>query len=176
MSKHIDNVLSVLAEVMRLRDKDSGSSAEALRKRAMKTIAERGQRYPTTINNACTRQLGLKDVSEFDLLVRRWLNGNSSELQALLEQYARDSGDREEIHRFFTLTPAEHPPLESVSNQESRDERRGGRTRETGQARSRANDGITIMLDDDVAEVLNDPEMINSILRAVIEIARQLNR
>lgn len=115
MDDKINDVLSVLKEIRDERTRNTSyASITELRKRAVKTVAERefkSKRFSDidsankSIHDACVRRLKIEinNVSDFDKHVEDWLHGRTRRLQEILIKKAKNNEGTQKIKSFFEM-------------------------------------------------------------------------
>ena len=94
----LDQIFDVLS-VIRGENPESHYDLIDATPRAFKTSEKFYNVHENTIRDACTRRLQL-NISEFRELVKKWLNGDSSGLKAILKSHTPEHYHAE-IDRFF---------------------------------------------------------------------------
>jgi hypothetical protein len=125
----IEDVLDVLQEIRKAHAMHGASkSTSTLRREAVKAVAwrELDQRFGSresaekSIYDACSRRLQLA-IAGFDVAVGRWLSGDPSPIQGILERVHRDADHRATIARLLAT-----PPVQAVAIDNEEDHRSPG--------------------------------------------------
>jgi len=114
----IEDVLDVLQEIRKAHSvHGSRKSTSTLRREAVKAVAlrELDQRFCSresaekSIYDACSRRLKL-GIAGFDVAVGRWLSGDPSPIQGILERVHREVDHRATLARLLAT-----PPVQAVA-------------------------------------------------------------
>lgn len=102
VSKRIEHILEVIAEVHQAAPEEDRISLRHLRIDAERFVAERHGIAARTVSSQCRRELNLKNIAELDSHLEDWLYSGSNKLKSVVTEHCVSNQDERDVNTFFS--------------------------------------------------------------------------